>query len=284
VTESEFRRPRLAVSNLAWPGSDDGAVAELLHAGGVGGVEVAPCKLWRHAPSVPAGVAEAYAAWWKAEGCAVVALQALFFGHPELTIFGDGETLAATQRHLVAMGELAARCGAPVLVLGAPGSRKRGRRAMPSAITAAAVALRPVAEQLAPLGVTLCIAPIPPRYGCNFVTTAAEAAVLADAVSHPNFGVHLDATALALSDEVSEGALAPVMKHVRHVHVSELDLAPVGTTSSVPHGQLGAALRALGYAGWHSIEFRVGEDAAWRDTLARALDVARRNYGTDDGR
>lgn len=270
---------KLSISNLAWPTADDAEVSAVLRAEAVGGVELAPSKVWVRAPRVATGVAESYAAWWKEAGCSVVAFQAILFGHSEMTIFGEGEALAATQQHLVAMGELAARCGARVLVFGAPGNRKRGGRSMPSAMATAAAALRPVAEQLAPHGVHLCIEPNPPRYGCDFVTTAAEAAVLADAVNHPNCGVHLDASALALSGEVSEAALAPVMKHVRHFHVSELDLAPVGTTTSVPHAALGRVLRALGYEGWHSIEMRVGADHAWREALPRAIAVVRANYG-----
>lgn len=271
---------KLAISNLAWPVSDDAAVAALLRTEGVGGVELAPSKVWPRAPRVATGIAESYAAWWAAEaGCSVVALQSVLFGHPELTIFAEGDALSAVQQHLVAMGELAARCGARVLVLGAPSHRKRGRRTMSSAVVAAADALRPVAEQLAPFGVHLCIEPNPPRYGCDFVTTAAEAAVFADAVGHSNFGVHLDAAALALSGELTEAALAPVMKHVRHFHVSEVDLAPVGTTATVPHQVLGDTLRALRYDGWCSIEMRVGENDAWRDAVPRAIAMARQNYG-----
>lgn len=269
---------KLAISNLAWPVGDDAAVAEVLRAERVGGVELAPSKVWAHAPRVAAGIAESYASWWAAAGCRIVAFQAVLFGHSEMTIFGEGDVLARTQQHLVAMGELAARCGARVLVLGAPANRKRGRRSMPSAVAAAAAALRPVAEQLAPVDVHLCIEPNPPRYGCDFVTTAAEAAVLAEAVSHPNFGVHLDAAALALSGEVSEAALAPVMRYVRHFHVSEVDLAPVGTTDTVPHAKIAAALRALHYDGWCSIEMRLGENEAWRDALPRAIGVARSAY------
>ena len=269
---------KLAVSNLAWSVTDYAAVAGVLRAEGVRGVELAPGKVWTRAPRVAEGVAEVYAAWWRDAGSEIVAFQAILFGRPELTLFGDAAAVSATQRHLLDMGRLARRCGATVLVLGAPGNRKRGERSMPAAISAAARALRPVAEGLAPWGVQLCIEPNPPRYGCDFVTTAAEAAVLADAVGHPNFGVHLDAAALALSGETTEAALSPVMPHVRHVHVSEVDLAAVGTTDTVPHAAIGAALRALGYDGWYSVEMRLGEDDLWREAIPRAAGVVRECY------
>jgi len=269
---------KLAVSSLAWPAADDAAVGELLRAEGIAGVELAPSKVWPSAPKVADGEAEACAARWQSVGCEIVAFQAILFGRPELNVFGAAAEVAALQHHLIAMGALAARCGARVMVLGAPGNRRRGDRPMSVAVRLAADALRPAAEGLAPFGVTLCIEPNPARYGCDFVTSAAEAAVLAETVAHPNFGVHLDTAALALSGETTTAALAPVMRHVRHVHLSEVDLAPVGTTSSVPHAEVGAALRAAGWTGWLSVEMKVEDPGRWREAIVRAADVARRHY------
>jgi sugar phosphate isomerase/epimerase len=268
---------KLACSNLAWSPTDDAAVALTLRAAGVTGVELAPSKVWPKAPRVVDGAAEAYQSWWKDAGCEVVAFQAILYGHPEFDLFGDDAAVAALQRHLADMGALAARCGARVLVLGAPGNRKRGHRSMTAAVAAAARVLRAAAETL-PTDVALCIEPNPPRYGCDFVTTAAEAAVLCDAVSHPRFGVHLDTAALALSGETTVGALAPVMPHVRHLHLSEVDLVPVGTSSSMPHAALGDAFRGAGYDGWISVEMKLGEGDDWRTALPRAAAVARDFY------
>ena len=269
---------KLAVSNLAWPAAEDARAAALFSELKVQGVELAPAKVWATAPGVPAGDAEAYAAWWRQRGCEVVAFQAILFGHPEMSIFATGDTLAATQAHLVAMGHLARRCGAQVLVFGAPGNRRRGELPLAEAMEAAARALRPVAQALQPTGVRLCVEPNPPAYGCDFVNTAAEAGVLAALVAHENFGVHLDAAALAVSGETTVAALAPVIGHTRHFHISEVDLVAVGSTASVPHAQLGATLRSLGYADWLSIEMRGRPDEAWHDELQRAIAVARANY------
>lgn len=269
---------KLAMSNLAWSVGDDAAVAGVLSAEDVHGVELAPSKVWADAPNVARDDASAYALAWRSRGCSIVAFQAILFGHPELDLFGDAFTVTALQRHLVAVGQLASACGAAVLVLGAPGNRRRGERSMGAAIDAAATALRPVADRLGPMGIALCIEPNPPRYGCDFVTTAAEAAVLADAVDHPGFGIHLDTAALAASGEVSMRALAPVMRWVRHAHLSEIDLAPVGTGTMVQHAVVGAALRDAGYEGWLSVEMRLGAGDDWRVALPRAAAVAREHY------
>lgn len=269
---------RLAVSNLAWAVADDHAVGALLLEHGATGVELAPSKVWPSAPLVPRVEASSYADLWRARGLEVVAFQAILYGHPEMSLFAEGDALLATQDHLAAMGVLAAATGARVLVLGAPGNRRRESRTFDIAIRQAADAMRPVAAMLAAHGVQLCIEPNPPRYGCDFVTTAAEATILAEAVDHPNFGIHLDATALALSGETSPEALRPVMPYARHFHISELDLAPVGTTATVPHAAIGKTLRDLGYNGWHSIEMRATEHDAWSVAIRNALVFARRHY------
>lgn len=270
---------RLAVSNLAWPATADDAVAGVLRAHGASGVELAPTRVWPAAPAVPLAEARARAEWWRVRGLEVVAFQAILFGRPELSVFSSGPALTTLQRHLGEMGILAAAMGAHVLVLGAPGNRRRGALGFDDAVRVAADGLRPVAVALAPLGVHLCVEPNPPRYGCDFVTTAAEAYVLAEAVGHPNFGVHLDAAALALAGETSPAALASVMPHVRHFHVSEVDLAPVGSATDVSHAVIGASLRACNYSGWRSIEMRAQEAVPWETAIPAALAVARACYG-----
>lgn len=275
MTSAPFR---LAVSNLAWEVADDHAVGALLVEHGAAGVELAPSRVWPTAPMVPRLEANSYADRWRERGLEVVAFQAIFYGHPLMSLFAEGAALHATQDHLVAMGALAAATGARVLVLGAPRNRRRESLSFDIAIRQAAAAIHPVAESLARHGVRLCIEPNPPRYGCDFVTTAAEATILAEAVDHPNFGIHLDATALALSGETSPEALRPVMPYAHHFHISELDLAPVGTTATVPHAAIGKTLRDLGYHGWHSIEMRATDDDAWPAAIRSALECARRHY------
>lgn len=235
-------------------------------------------KVWPGAPGVDGVAAREYAAWWRGRGCEIVAFQALFFGHPEMSIFSTGDRLRATQEHLVAMGRLAEACGARVLVLGSPANRRREERPMAVALSDAAAALRPVAEALASTRVSLCIEPNPARYGCDFVQTAKEAVDLAASVAHPNFGVHLDAASLFLSGELSEGALARTIPYLRHFHISELGLAAVGSETGVPHGEIGRALREIGYDRWISIEMLTEKHDDWRGALRQAADVARRSY------
>ncbi len=45
---------------------------------------------------------------------------------------------------------------------------------------------------------------------------------------------------------------------LRHVHLSEPDLAPVGAGGSLDLPAISAALRDIGYAGWVSVEMKPG--------------------------
>ena len=275
MTTSESR---LSVSNLAWPVTEDEAVATLLLDHGASGVEIAPGKVWPESPAVPEHDAAKYAQFWRTHGLQIVAFQAILFGRPQLSLFAEGADPRDFHAHMVAMGELAAATSARVLVLGAPANRRRGPLPFEAALRQAAVILRPIAQDLAQYDVRLCIEPNPPRYGCDFITTAAEAVLLSEAVDQPNFGIHLDAAALILSGETTGKALRNVLPHVHHFHISDIDLAPLGTTDAAPHAQLGRTLRDGGYRGWFSIEMLEGKSETWNTALPRAIAFAREHY------
>jgi len=116
---------RLAISNLAWPAGADGAVASLLQSHGVQGVELALTKVWPEPLTVPAAEFRAYRDGWQRHGVRVVALQALLFGKPHLTLFGGEQVRRETFEYLAGMIERAGLLGAGVLVFGSPKNRQR---------------------------------------------------------------------------------------------------------------------------------------------------------------
>jgi D-psicose/D-tagatose/L-ribulose 3-epimerase len=269
---------KIAISNLAWAPDDDRAVASLLVSAGVQGVELAPSKIWPGTPPLKVGEAERYAEWWRDRGLEVVALQGILFGRPELQLFGDPAAVQALQNHLLGMAKLAARLGARIIVLGAPGNRRRGALDLDRAIELAAAVLRTSAEVAHNEGCALCIEPAPVQYGCDFINTAAEGATLVGAVGHPGFRLHLDSAALSLTGEIAERDLLERVRLVRHFHASEVDLQPLGT-GTVDHRNVGRLLRAGGYSGWCSVEMKQVADAL--PAIESACAVARDAYAAD---
>jgi len=255
---------RIAVSNLAWNRYEDAELVAELAALGVDALEVAPTKLWDEPLAVPAETLAAY----REQAPPIAALQALLFGHPELQLFD--ESRAATLAHLRGMCDLAVALGASVLVFGSPRNRRRDGRPVELAISF----FRELGAYAGDRGVCVCVEPLPPELGTDFVTSAAEAAELVDAVASPGFGLHLDSSSLQLTGEDPLEAIRPGL---RHFHASEVGFGVLGTTG-VDHERCADALRRAGYGGVVSIEMLAVEGSN-RERVLASVDVARRVYG-----
>jgi D-psicose/D-tagatose/L-ribulose 3-epimerase len=267
---------KLAVSSLAWEPARDDDVRRLLSQRGVSGVELAPLKYWPSlADVVPHEVAE-YRRKWADAGISIVAFQAILFGMPHLQLFGSAEQQAALENHLIALARVAELLGAQVLVFGAPKNRLRGALSEDDAIAQATPLLRRVATVMHGHGCALCIEPNPPRYGGDFVRTSVEALRLVRAVDNVGFGLHLDTGALTISD-ASDEEVGDAARQARHLHISEIDLVPVGG-GTVDHARLGTLLRGAGYDRWASIEMRAVPDESLVAVVEEALDVASGAY------
>jgi sugar phosphate isomerase/epimerase len=265
---------KLAVSNIAWPRGEDAGAAEVLARHGVTGVELAPTLVWPDPLAVTERDAVACRLAWERRGRTVVAMQALLFGKSDLLLFGDPAVRDRAVGYLGGVMRLAGWLGRLVLVFGSPGNRKVGGRAYEEVLPEAVAVFRRLGELALGHGVTFCIEPNPPAYGCDFVTSAAQGAALVAEVAHPGFGLHLDAGGLTLSGErpadLKDAPLA-------HYHVSEPHLKPIGTAGA-PHAVFAADLQARGYDRWCSVEMRQPE-GDWRSALESSLMVAREAYG-----
>lgn len=269
---------RLAASNIAWSAADDLAVARTMASLGFEGLEVAPTLVWPSPLATTPSERLAFRRAWEARGLPVVAMQALVFGRPDLVLFGDAGAREALAAHLRGMIDLAADLGAHALVFGSPRNRARGTLALEEAFEVAAPFFAALGDHAAARGTALCIEAIPPEYGCDFVTTAADAAALVARGGSSGFRLHLDAGGMQLTGD----ALASIARFggdAAHFHVSEPGLAPVGS-SATDHAALAGALRGSGYAGWASVEMRAPEGLCTLELLERALAHAAATYRT----
>ena len=142
-----------ALSNIAWEPSEDEAVREVLTAAGVSAIEVAPTKTWSDPSTVPAAEARRFRNEWESRGFRLVAMQALLFGHPEMTLFENEERRTLTYNYLLKIMELAARLGVKPMVFGSPKNRLAGSLPKSEALSIAAGFFHIVGEAAAKLGV-----------------------------------------------------------------------------------------------------------------------------------
>jgi sugar phosphate isomerase/epimerase len=247
---------RLAVSNIAWPKEQDAAVADVLVQHGVAGIEVAPTKLFADPLAATDSEIEAVKRFWADRGIAIVAAQALLFGKPHLTLFDSVEVRAATFTHLAGIARFCAKLSAEALVFGSPKNRRISALPKSDADRIAIGFFTRLADVAQAVGTCIVMEANPPVYGADWVTTAAEAIALVEAVNHPGFRLHLDTGCMTLAGDSIAETFARGGHLVKHFHVSEPNLAAPGTSGPVDHAAFAAALRELNYDGWVSLEMR----------------------------
>lgn len=270
---------RLAVSNIAWPVAADAAVADMLAAEGVAGVEVAPTKIWPKPAEATDAELDACRATWEGRGLPIVSAQSLLFGRPELTLFDDAAMRQRTLDYLASVVRTCARLGAGPLVFGSPKNRRRGPMPATEAFAIAVEFFGRLAAIAERDGAVIALEANPPEYAADFVTRAPEALELVRAVNRPGLRLHLDAACMTLAGD-DPAIIADGRAELCHFHASEPMLAPLGTASKVPHAALAGHLRSAGYGGTVSIEMREPEPFSI-DALRTAVRFAQAVYGRE---
>jgi sugar phosphate isomerase/epimerase len=292
---------RLAVSNIAWSPDEDDAVARVLRAHGVAGVELAPTK-WRDDPfDAPRSAIAGLKREWNDRGFEVVSLQSLLFGHPALQLFGSDASRASLASFLCRVLDFAAGVGARAVVFGSPKNRVRGDLALDRAMDLARAFLLDIADHAAECGVAFCVEANPPGYGCDFVTTTAEAVALCRLVNHPAIRINGDLGGMTMSGEDPLHTIEMADGMIGHFHASEPQLAELGAGGASPggsahgnaiyeksdHVRAARGLAAVRYDRWVSIEMRAASaEAGSGENLAaveRAVRLALSAYGSNPG-
>lgn len=268
---------KIAVSNIAWPAGCDEEMADLLAELGATGVEVAPTKVWPVPPDATDAEVDAHRRMWESRGIAVVAAQALLFGRPDLTLFDDPDTRRKTLDYLRGVVRVCGRLGAKSLVFGSPKNRRAGGRDRETVWAEAVEFFGMLGEAAADHGTAVVMEANPPTYGADFVTRACEAAELVRAVNHPGFRLHLDSACMTMAGDDPDAVIPAAGQLLTHFHASEPQLAPVGD-GPVDHARFAGCLKAIGYAGWVSIEMRQ-PDPFDAGVIRRAVAKVQEAYG-----
>ncbi len=268
---------RLGVSNLAWPAEAEAEALALLAARGAHGVEVAPTRI---APwdELTAQRLSSFRQGCERAGLSVSSLQAIFYLRPEASLLGDAAGFAAMAEHVRRVAGIAHALGAGVAVFGAPNSRLRGALSPAEAMQRGAERLHRLGALAEAGALTLAIEPVPALYGADFLQRACEVVEIVRRTDHPRVRAHLDTACVELGGDDIAGAIREAAPLLAHYHVAEPRLGPFAAPLG-HHAEAGAALDAIGYAGWVVIEMRELEDAqAALGAVAVAIDHACAHY------
>ena len=268
---------RLAISNIAWDRPEDAAVAELLARNGVDAIDVAPGKYFPDPAGASAADVERVRGWWADRGFGITGMQSLLFGTTGLNLFGAADVQRAMLGHLGHVCRIASGLGARRLVFGSPRNRDRGGLSEEQAVAPAVDFFRRLGDVALAHGVAICLEPNPARYGCNFMTSSAQAADVVERAAHPAIRMQLDSGTIAVNGEDPELVLARGAQLIGHVHASEPELAPLGD-GGADHAAMGRLLRGVLPDHVVCIEMLTPPGDARLAVIERALRVAIRDY------
>jgi D-psicose/D-tagatose/L-ribulose 3-epimerase len=267
--------PELSVSNIAFPGPELGSAIALLRRLDISAIEVAPYNVFGRW-DISAADLDTFRKMLADAGLRCPAMQGIVYNAPGAHLFASGEAREALYRHLMMIAKMAGALGAKACVFGAPKLRDPGDLPAQEARAIAVDFFRRIGPAFAAEGATLSFEPNARQYACRFITTTAEAIDLVEEIDTEGIGLQIDTGTLFLEHEDPQ-ILIRAARNAAHAHVSEPDLAPLGT-GVVDHRPVAAALRESGYRGSLSIEMRVV--AGWQAAIEQAVALVRGTYLT----
>lgn len=218
---------QLSISNIAWNVDQDVAVADLLERHGVKAIDVAPTKYFPNiAVAMPNEVAKVRD-FWNRRGIEIIGGQSLFFGRPDLNIFGSKDVRDESLQHLKRFAQVSEGLGIRKLVFGSPKNRRRGALGSFPARSLAVDFFGRLGEIGAQYGIVFCLEPNPEEYGCDFMVTDDEAFEIVALVGHSHIALQLDTGAAFMNHDDIPRLVSAHGSAYGHIHLSAPGLKPL---------------------------------------------------------
>lgn len=262
---------KLAASNIVWDSADVTAFFRHCADLGCSGIELAPSKIWPE----PVGADKQSLASVKKElfdhGLELTGFHALLYTRRDLTLFESPASFQSTMDYLTELAMLCSDMGGNNMIMGSPANRSLCGRSFEDCFQQAVDGFGTLAENCENVGVKFCIEPLAPEQ-TDFISSTREGERLVEEINHPNFRLHLDATALRSETDPPELVIRRTTRP-EHFHVNDPDLSPPGSSTN----DLPAMIQALNdkqYHGYLSIE-TLNHGMPPRQTLERSVSYLR---------
>lgn len=267
---------QLSISNIAWDKELDEVVAELLLSEGVHCIDVAPGKYFPNFDLITINDISRVREFWESRGIKIIGMQSLLYGTTGLNLF-DKTSQPAMLAHLQRIRWIAAHLGVERMTFGSPKNRDRSKLTDLEANAIAGDFFRRWSKNRLDGNVQprLLLEPNPPLYGANFLTTTESAAAFVRELNDSLIGLQLDIGTLTINKEAPD-VIEEVATVTGHVHVSEPQLVPVGTTDA-PHKIYAEHLKAVP-AKYLTIEMVEKDSRKQLDSICRAIRFVKRLY------
>lgn len=220
---------RLAISNIAWDIVEDEAVAVLLQKYQVDAIDIAPGKYFPEPENASIYDILNIKNWWGNRGIEITGMQALLFGTQGLNLFGSVQSQNLMLSHLASVCRIAAGLKATRLVFGSPRNRDCSGLNEQEVLDTAITFFRQLGDIAHVHNIVICLEPTPAHYNANFMTTTAETARIVELIQHPAIKMQFDTEAMILNQEKISDIFPKYSHLIGHIHISEVDLLPIGT-------------------------------------------------------
>ncbi len=245
---------KFAICNEQFEGWDFGRVCRFVRSVGYHGLEVAPSTLAPRITNLTTAQLALMRRDAEAADIEIIGLHWLLARTEGMHLTSsDPSVRARLSAYLVDLAGACSALGGQVMVFGSP-----KQRSLPPGVTYAQAfawatdVFRGVMPAIADQSVAVCLEPLSPAE-TDFITTCEEGAMLVDAVSHPNFVLHLDVKAMSTESTPVPDLIRRHGSRAGHFHANDANLRGpgFGHTDFVP---IFEALAESGYSRWMSVE------------------------------
>jgi sugar phosphate isomerase/epimerase len=245
---------RYAICNETFEGWEHARVCDYVASLGYTGLEIAPFTLAERITDVSAAQRRELRATAERAGLKIIGLHWLLAKTTGLMLTAADESVRkATAEYIVELARAAADLGGDILVFGSPAQRRIPAGATHAqAMDWAVDTFRRSAQGIEATGVKLCVEPLAPPEA-DFLTSAAEALTLMERVASPAFRLHLDVKAMAAEKDDVPTLIHRHKAELYHFHANDPNKRGPGF-GAVDFVPIFAALKAIDYAGWVSVE------------------------------
>jgi hypothetical protein len=108
--------------------------------------------------------------------------------------------------------------------------------------------------------------------------------MLANAIDHDSFGLHLGAAALSANGEMGHTTFAAVRGRLELIHLDDPGYAVLGSSNQVDHSDMRNHLAAITYKGWASLVQHTVPSSDPMDCLRSGLRFFANSYMSNGAR
>lgn len=269
---------RISISNIAWDVENDISVSRLLGNHNIDAIDIAPGKYFKDFAKVENDDILAVRNWWANRGIEVIGMQSLLFGTKGMNIFASSKIQKLMLDYLKEVCRIGNILNARKLVFGSPRCRDCKGLTEEKAFNIAVRFFKKLANIAAEFNVIICLEPNPECYGANFMTNSEQTALVVNAVEHPSLKMQFDSGSIFINNENPLEICSKYSHLIGHVHISNPNLSPLGSTQ-INHDKSAQAINNYLHEMPVTIEMLTKNSENLNCTLESAIEYTKLHYG-----